>query len=174
MFLNTLKCLWLKIRWFQGFRRLVQIFPFVLCVQDLKLRVVMILVIALAKQTRYRRRWRCCEWLLILKSIVSFFVVIFTKPYLTMLPKFIMTELLYRCNCSKAKATFALRRDLVINWRSSSRSDEDIDGIMKPAYRRPSQGSRWFFVEAWRNKESKQLDPQFRKPPGWKDVDILR
>jgi hypothetical protein len=45
-----------------------------------------------------------------------------------------MTELLDRCNCSKAKAaTFALRRDLVrSNERSCSRSDEDI-GIIKPA-----------------------------------------
>jgi hypothetical protein len=39
-----------------------------------------------------------------------------------------MTELLYRCNCSKAEATFALGRDLVGKYegRRCSRSDEDI------------------------------------------------
>jgi hypothetical protein len=38
-----------------------------------------------------------------------------------------MTELLYRCDCSKAEATFALGRDLVGKYEGrSSRSDEDI------------------------------------------------
>ena len=80
-----------------------------------------------------------------INELNPFFFVYLLNLYLTMLLKLIMTELLYRCNCSKAKATFALRRDLVRQWRSSSRSDEDI-GTIKPAYWSPSRGGRWIFV----------------------------
>jgi glutamyl/glutaminyl-tRNA synthetase len=70
--------------------------------------------------------------------------VLSTKPILNQAAeKLIMTELLYKCNCSKAQATFALRRDLVRKQRRScSRSDEDIETI-KPAYGTPSQGGRF-------------------------------
>jgi hypothetical protein len=106
-----------------------------------------------------------------------FYLFYLLNRYLTkLLLKLTLTELLYRCNCSKAEATFALGRDLVGKQEGrSSRSDEDLIkkllSLLMEHLLKVTGGSSWKVEES---KNHKQLDPQFRKPPGLKALDMYK